>query len=309
MTRFFFIFLLVVTSNSFAQDKERVIFTKGNEWFTEDVTILNKKRRNLLLVSQATLFTGSLLALDRLWYDDYSRSSFHFINDNQEWLQMDKAGHLTTSYYSGLLGIKAYKWTGMKRNNAIWHGGLTGTYFLAIIEFLDGKSEDWGASFGDLAANLSGSMLAIGQALFWDEQRIQLKYSYSPSLWAAENSNQLGENNIERLLKDYNGQTYWLSMNMKSLLNIQYNTFPAWLNISFGYSGDKMIYPYQEKQDVTHTLQRERQYFFSFDVDLNKIKTSNKKINNLLSIFGFLKFPAPAIELREGSFYFHPMYY
>ena len=82
MTRFFFIFLLVVASNSFAQDKEWVIFTKGNEWFTEDITILNKKRRNLLLVSQATLFTGSLLALDRLWYDDYSRSSFHFIKSH-----------------------------------------------------------------------------------------------------------------------------------------------------------------------------------------------------------------------------------
>jgi len=42
---------------------------------------------------------------------------------------MDKIGHMTTSYYSGVLGIKAYQWTGMKRKNAIWFGGLTGTFF------------------------------------------------------------------------------------------------------------------------------------------------------------------------------------
>ena len=176
---------------------------------------------------------------------------------------MDKAGHLTTSYYSGLVGIKAYKWTGMKRNNAIWHGGLTGTYFLAIIEFLDGKSEDWGASFGDLVANLSGSMLAISQAFFWDEQRIQLKYSYRPSLWATENPNQLGENNIERLLKDYNGQTYWMTFNMKSLLDIQNKNFPNWLSLALGYGADSMRGPFPKDGENIY-----RQYFLSFDVFL-----------------------------------------
>ena len=39
----------------------------------------------------------------------YPKSKFHFINDNREWLQMDKFGHAMTSYYTGYLGVKAYK--------------------------------------------------------------------------------------------------------------------------------------------------------------------------------------------------------
>ena len=76
-----------------------------------------------------------------------------------------------------------------------------------IIEVLDGFSYGWGASSGDLIANTTGSLFAIGQALKWNEQRIQLKYSYKPSEWADMNPEKLGNNHLERALKDYNGQT------------------------------------------------------------------------------------------------------
>ena len=74
-----------------------------------------------------------------------------------------------------------------------------------------------GASSGDLIANTAGSFLAIGQALKWNDQKIQLKYSYSPTKWADVNPEQLGSTYLERLLKDYNGQTYWITFNIKSL--------------------------------------------------------------------------------------------
>jgi hypothetical protein len=46
-----------------------------------------------------------LVGLNQLWYA-YARSDFHFINDNAEWLQMDKAGHIYSSYHLGRLGLK-----------------------------------------------------------------------------------------------------------------------------------------------------------------------------------------------------------
>ena len=97
----------------------------------------HKERKNILLISGASLYTISLVGLNQLWYVDYPRNKFHFINDNGEWLQMDKFGHLTTSYYAGVIGIEAYRWTGMNDKMAIWYGGLTGTFFLTIIEILD----------------------------------------------------------------------------------------------------------------------------------------------------------------------------
>ncbi len=266
---------------------------------------LNKKRRNILLISEASAYTVALVGLNQLWYAGYPRSSFHFINDNGEWLQMDKMGHMTASYYTGVAGIKAYQWAGFSRKNAIWYGGMTGSFFLTIIEVLDGTSKEWGASSGDLIANTTGSLLAIGQALRWDEQRIQLKYRYSPSQWADENPEQLGGNHLERALKDYNGQTYWLSFNMKSLLNIEQEEFPNWLNLAVGYSGDNMTNPYHEEGDE----ERKRQYLLSLDVDLTRVNTKNKILNSLLHTFGFLKFPTPAFQFIDGDIFFNPIYY
>jgi hypothetical protein len=274
-------------------------------WDVEMPHSIDKKKRNILLISEVATYTVALVSLNQLWYANYPKSSFHFINDNEEWLQMDKFGHMTTSYYSGVAGIKAYQWAGFSRKKAIWYGGLTGTFFLSIIEVLDGHSKQWGASSGDLVANTAGSFLAIGQALAWNEQRIQLKYSYKPSRWADKNPEQLGSNHLERALKDYNGQTYWLSFNMKSLLNIEQEEFPNWLNLAVGYSGDNMINPYQEKGDE----ERYRKYLLSFDVDLTRIKTKSKALNSILHTFGFLKFPMPAIELRDSKIFGHSIYY
>ena len=203
---------------------------------------LDKKKRNILLISEASIYTISLVGLNQLWYADYPKSNFHFINDNGEWLQMDKLGHLTASYYSGVAGIKAYQWTGMSRKNALWFGGLTGTFFLTIIEVLDGQSAEWGASSGDLIANSLGSFLAIGQELMWNEQRIQLKYSYSPSQWAEENPEQLGDTHLQRALKDYNGQTYWLSFNLKSLETLSHTFFAIIHGLIFHKSAVWLIF-------------------------------------------------------------------
>ena len=275
-------------------------------WEVEQEFTLNKKRRNILLISEASAYTLALVGLNQLWYADYPKSSFHFINDNEEWLQMDKMGHMSTSYYTGVAGIKAYEWAGFSRKNAIWYGGMTGSIFLTVIEVLDGTSKQWGASSGDLIANTTGSLLAIGQALKWNEQRIQLKYSYRPSNMAAKNPEQLGSNHLERALKDYNGQTYWMSFNLKSLLQVESESFPNWLSLSLGYGAHCMKYPYPKEGKP---VWRKRQYLLSFDIDLNRIKTKNKTLNSVLHTFGFLKFPAPALQYRNGNIFFHSIYY
>ena len=295
-------FLFTLSSNSQDWDIPRI--AKSN-WNTETPQSIDKKKRNILLISEATAYSVALVGLNKMWYSNYPKSKFHFINDNGEWLQMDKLGHMTTSYYSGVLGIKAYQWTGMSRKNAIWYGGLTGTFFLTIIEVLDGYSAEWGASSGDLIANSLGSFLAIGQELQWNEQRIQLKYSYTPSGWADHNPEQLGKNYLQRALKDYNGQTYWLSFNMKSLLNIESVDFPQWLNVAVGHGANGMVSAFQQKEDC----KRRRQYLLSLDIDLTRIKTKNKTLNSILHTFGFIKFPMPTLEIRNGKFYTHSIYY
>ncbi len=302
MKQLFLILFFLISIIISAQDWKIPTYQR-NGW--DIPSVVDKKKRNILLISEATTYSVALAGLNQLWYSDYPKSAFHFINDNDEWLQMDKIGHITTSYYTGIAGIKAYEWTGMSRKNAIWYGGLTGTFFLTIIEVLDGHSEEWGASSGDLIANTTGSLVAIAQALKWHEQRIQLKYSYSPTQFAVKNPEQLGGNHLERALKDYNGQTYWMSFNLKSLIQIENKNFPNWLSLALGYGANGMQTPFDQNNDVD----RYREFLFSFDIDLNKIKTRNKSLNAVLHTFGFLKFPAPAIHYADKKILFHPIYY
>ena len=298
------IFFILISLTLSAQDWKIPNYQK-NSWDIDLPIKVDKKKRNILLISEVAIYTGALVTLNELWYTNYPKSSFHFINDNAEWLQMDKLGHMSVSYYWGVAGIKAYEWTGMKRKNAIWYGGLTGTFFLTTIEVLDGQSAEWGASSGDLLANTTGSLLAIVQALKWNEQRIQLKYSYSPSKWAYENPEQLGENHLERTLKDYNGQSYWLSFNLKSIFGIQSTDFPDWLNVAVGHGANGMVSPYQKNNDS----KRRRQFLLSLDVDLTRVKTKSKILNTVLHSFAFIKFPMPALELRNGKLQAHPIYF
>jgi len=304
MKHLFLILFCFIFITSSAQDWKTPTNQK-NGWDMDLPSTVDKKKRNILLISEAAIYTGALVTLNQLWYDDYPRSSFHFINDNAEWLQMDKLGHMTVSYYWGVAGIKAYEWAGMKRKNAIWYGGLTGTFFLTAIEVLDGQSTEWGASSGDLLANTTGSLIAIAQALKWNEQRIQLKYSYSPSEWANTNPEQLGANHLQRTLKDYNGQTYWLSFNLKCLFDIQSINFPQWLNVAVGHGADGMISAYQKENDS----QRKRQFLLSLDVDLTRVKTKSKILNTFLHSFGFIKFPMPTLELSNGKLHAHSIYF
>ena len=304
MKHLFLILFCFIFFTLSAQDWKTPNYQK-NGWDMDMPSTVDKKKRNILLISEAAIYTGALVTLNQLWYADYPRSSFHFINDNAEWLQMDKLGHMTVSYYWGVAGIKAYEWAGMKRKNAIWYGGLTGTFFLTAIEVLDGQSTEWGASSGDLLANTTGSLIAIAQALKWNEQRIQLKYSYSPSEWANTNPEQLGANHLQRTLKDYNGQTYWLSFNLKSLFDIRTTNFPQWLNVAVGHGADGMVSAYQKENDS----QRKRQFLLSLDVDLTRVKTKSKILNTVLHSFGFIKFPMPTLELSNGKLHAHSIYF
>ncbi len=267
------------------------------------VSLLNKKRVAIVAGTEAVLYGGSLIGLNELWYKDYPRSSFHLFNDNEEWLQVDKVGHLTTSYYVGRVGVGLLKWSGVERKKAIWFGGMLGSVYQSTIEVLDGNSSEWGFSIGDFTANTAGSFLCVAQELAWDEQRIVLKYSFQQSEYAQFRPNLLGNNLQENVLKDYNGQTYWLSVNPSSFMSKE-SKFPKWLNIAIGYGANGMTGglfnpPFIDEDGFLIYHERYRQYYLSFDVDLTRIKTKSKFLKTFFYSIGFLKIPAPAIEFSE----------
>lgn len=265
---------------------------------------LNKKRLAFVAGSEVGLTAVSMTGLYYLWFADYPMSKFHFFNDNAEWLQMDKMGHSFSAYYLGKMGYESMRWTGLNKKKSLLYGGTFGFLYLGVIEILDGFSVGWGASPGDLVANTSGTLIFIGQQALWDEQKIQLKFSYFPSSYAAYRPTLLGSNFQERLLKDYNGQNYWLSFNLKAF---GWKKAPSWLSLSLGYGANGMIgghnNPLADDNGDYLYFPRYRQFYLSPDIDLSRIKTKNKILNTALNTFGFFKIPFPGLEFSNGRLY------
>ena len=271
---------------------------------------LNKPRRNAVVISEIALASGALIGLNQLWYADYPKSDFQIVNDNAEWLQMDKVGHVFSSYHLGRLSADALKWSGVSKKNQLIYGATTGLVFLTAVEVFDGYSAEWGFSYGDLAANAGGTLLYVGQELAWNEQRIVPKFSFHTTEYASARPNVLGSSFSEQILKDYNGQTYWLSANIHSFF--KQSKIPKWLNIAIGYGAEGMITGEDELVNTVFFPEKERtrQFYLSFDADLTKIKTKSHVLKTIFSLVNTIKIPAPTFEIKStGGSRFHFLYF
>ena len=264
-------------------------------------------RRNvgIVLGVEAGLYAASMTGLYFAWYADYPQTNFHFYNDNAEWLLMDKAGHFATSYIVGSIGYELLRDAGLDEKRSIWYGGTLGLVFLTTVEVFDGFSEGWGVSWGDMAANTIGAGLFIGQQFLWHEQRITVKYSFHTTEFPKYRPDLLGENFIQQTIKDYNGITAWASFNVKSLFLNKKSKFPAWLNFAFGYGATGMTGGFDNsleyKGNSIPYYDRERQFFFSLDVDFTKIPTNNKILKYTFKVLNIFKLPFPTIEYNTGN--------
>lgn len=263
-----------------------------------DSSSFNSTRLRWVVGSTSALYLGSMVGVGTIWYEDLGK--FHFFDDNSGWRYMDKWGHAATAYQTGRIGINVFRWTGMKEKQAIWFGGSVGLAFLTSVEVFDGMSEDWGFSWGDVAANGVGTGLAIAQELWWHESRISIKWSYRNSRFAQYRPELLGEGATTRWLKDYNGQTYWISTNVHSFLPDD-SRFPKWLNMAIGYGAEGMTGAdrnpeFNEEGEAIPNFRRYSQFYFGPDIDLSRIRTNSKPINFLFQVLGFVKIPLPALE-------------
>ena len=323
----FFISLFSATVLS-SQETQRLRFFeyadtlhKGRLWTTAGLT--------------TTLYTGTMIGVNTLWYSQYPRSGFHTFNDMGEWEDMDKIGHLFSAYTESKWVFQGALWAGVERRKAMWLGVGLGTLFQGSIEILDGFSEKWGFSIGDIAFNTAGCALFAGQEMLWQEQRILMKYSahyntYSSDPIYSENDGSIttlkartddlyGTNFSQTFLKDYNSQTIWVSGNIHSFLKNEESRIPKWLNIAVGYGAENMFGGFSnswaEEDGTSYSVDpnaypRQRQFYLSFDIDLTRIKVRNPFLRSLLGVINSLKIPAPTLEYNTtGQFKFHAVYF
>jgi hypothetical protein len=266
---------------------------------------------------KAITFTGayyatSIFVMNNTWYNGKERVPFHFYNDNGGYLQVDKFGHMFGGYVYSYIGYFGLLKLGATRNEALIFGSSLGFVLQLPIEIMDGIHEGYGFSWGDIAANTMGSVLVFGQELLFQEQVVKYKFSYWESEYSRNSNGLFGKTTMNRLLKDYNGHTYWLSMPLNKFAFRK--TSPSWLYIAVGYGANGM---YGEFENVTSfngvvipETERYRQYLLSLDIDWTRIKTDSRFLKSLFKGLTFVKLPFPTIEYNsKGQFKWYWIYF
>lgn len=292
---------------------------------------LNKSAA-IVLGTEAVLITGIMSSLYVSWYSGSETGGFHFYNDNDEWLQMDKFGHANSCYNLANVGYEALTMAGMDEKHSILYGGPLGLSVLVLVEIFDGLSNDWGFSWGDMTANLLGTGLFMGQQALWHEQRIALKYSYHNSGCpkydvknpvTMERDYIMGKDWLDRIYEDYSGITVWLACDVKSLFMKETSRYPSWLGWAIGYGAEGMTGEYNNYapagnvgedgnwgrgwEDTPGHLTympndaRQRRLFFAPDIDISRIPCKNKTLKHILRVLSAIKLPTPTLEYRPGE--------
>ena len=284
--------------------------TKAQPAFLPPSDVYRPDRLRKVVIGESVLFVVTSVGLYYLWYKKFPKSRFHFINDNREWFMIDKMGHATTAYTLATMHHDLMRWSGVKPGTAIATSALSSIAYMSIIEIMDGFSRDWGFSKGDMLANISGAALFAAQQHWWGEQRVSMRFSARFSPYAQYNPQLLGKGWASRLMKDYNGQTYWLSVNIRSFLPDKSN-FPVWLNAAAGFGADGMTGASRNPDSVggkaIPTFKRKQQFYIAADADFSNINTSNA-LSAPLYFLQFIKTPAPAVEINsDGKIKLHPL--
>lgn len=292
---------LVFSIKTFAQKVSEQGFLHASESF-------NRSRFNTVIISEAAVGSIVTVGLQYLWYKKYPKSHFHFFNDNNEWLQMDKIGHATTAYNIAAVQYNLMRWSGVHKGPSLWVAGGTALAYMSMIEISDGFSAEWGFSPGDMIANITGTAIFVAQQSFWHQQRIQMRFSFHHSIYAKYNQGELGKTFLQRMIKDYNGQSYWLALNVSSFLNTPH--FPRWVEAYIGYGAEGMTGAVNNLSVVNGktipTFERQRKLFFGITGAFTT--KDNISYPSWINVF---KVPSPVLEwkMSDHKIKFRPFYF
>ena len=270
-----------------------------------DSSTVNKRKLIIASTSVVVGYTASMVVLGNAWYSDAAKSPFHFFNDAPEWKQMDKAGHFFSAFHISDNASAMLRSCNVQKRKADVIGAVTGAVIMSSIEVFDGYSAAYGASASDIAANVTGSLFYLGQSWVWNEVRIHPKFSFHHTALSNQRPDVLG-NGASEILKNYNGQTLWLSVDVAKFASR--SVWPKWLSVAGGYGAENMLYA-RDVQNRSAGLSPYRQYYLSLDVDLTAIPVRSKFLKAVFKVANMIKIPAPALEFSRHGIKGHALYF
>ena len=198
-----------------------------------------------------------------------------------------------------------YSWIGFAPRTALLLGSMSSLTELLYVEYRDGRSDRWGFSTPDAAADVLGALVPLVHSYVPATRPIHFKYGYFPSpLYRHRNLRRVsGRPFVPSFIDDYEGMTFWMVMNPAPLLNEHATAiWPAWLGLAVGVGtqglrgvarnsrGPERAYP--ELPDA------QREIYLSLDFDYAHFLGHVRVLRKFTPYLRLRRFPAPALRLH-----------
>ncbi len=248
------------------------------------------------------VWAGSMLAIhiyqQNGWWKD-NRAPFHFQEDLTYGLWVDKIGHFFGGYILGFAIDHSLRWANVPASRAVWMGAAAGLLFQTYIEVEDGYSA-WGFDRVDFAFDLAGASWPVVRYYVPFLENFDLKMSYHPSSLLGEPGGVGFKGQQHIIIDDYEGQTFWLSVNVHDLLPDGARTlWPQFLCLSVGYGAREIAGPIPY-----------RVFFIAPDLDMTRIIPPKTPLLKFVGeALNFFHVPMPAVRFSERGTVWYGIYF
>ena len=233
------------------------------------------------------------------WWDD-ERSHFHFENDFEYSLNLDKLGHFAAGVILGETFYEGYRWAGLSEFQSYLFAGLSAMTTHIAIDVKDGYSPRWGFSVFDVLSGTLGGFLPMAERYVPVFKYVDLKWSYwiNSDAYYDKNDGHVGD---AVFTDDYVNQTFWASFKPYRMLPAGARKYyPSWLAFAAGISVNEETMDY-------HAKNRHREVYLALDYDLEAFRPQSRWARTLIKYLNYFKLPAPTIQVYP-EFHWYLLY-
>lgn len=227
------------------------------------------------------------LVFDKGWWGEKG-NDFHFENDFDYSLNLDKFGHFASGVALGELFYEGYHWAGISEFYSYLFAGLSAMSTHIAIDIKDGFAPSWGFSIFDVLSGSLGGFLPMAERYVPVFKYVDLKWSYWINTKAYYRQNHQASDGI--FTDDYVNQTYWASFKPYRLLPAAAREYyPSWLAFAVGLSIDEKVF--------TKEPHPRREVYIALDYDLEALRPQSRWARTLIKTLNYFKLPAPTVQV------------
>ena len=224
-----------------------------------------------------------------------TRTKFHFQNDWEYALWIDKLGHWWGATAIQHIFSSSLSWSNFSDQTSVVLGSILAFAYQLYVETYDGYASNWGFSPGDAVFDFGGAFYPLVQYYFPGLKNINLKLSYYPSkrLLKKNPDDELYKNKF--VIDDYEGQSFYLSFKFNNFLPKELEKFwPDFLCLAVGY----------QMRNWDGYGKADKNYYLALDYDLEQIPLYGQFWQFLKNTFNLFHLPAPALKFSNKKISF-----